>query len=147
MILTRPALTATAPQLPAAAEAARDLSRAIAFRLQWRWRIPATRHLAAAIPQLASLTPSQLGVLAGHLHRTRPRRTRPGHPAGYGMVHAGTLTATTPTGDLVTLTPGSTWHPGYRLHHATSRRTTLITIDTAAIAQLLTPSAAQPCAP
>jgi hypothetical protein len=137
VILTRPALTATAPQLPAAAEAARDLSRAIAFRLQWRWRIPAARHLAATIPQLASLTPSQLGVLAGHLHRTRPRRTRPGHLTGYGMVHTGTLTATTPPGDLVTLTPGSTWHPGYRLHHATSRRTTLITIDTAAIAQLL----------
>ena len=37
----------------------------------------------------------------------------------------------------MTLTPGSTWHPGYRLHHATSRRTILITIDTAAIAQLL----------
>ena len=113
--------------------------RAIAFRLQWRWRIPATRHLAAAVPQLASLTPSQLGVLAGHLHRTHPRRTSPGHLTGYGMVHAGTLTATTPAGDPVTLTPGSTWHPGYRLHHATSRRTILITIDTAAIAQLLMP--------
>ena len=49
------------------------------------------------------------------------------------MVHAGTLTATTPAGDPVTLTPGSAWHPGYRLHHATSRRTILITIDTAAI--------------
>jgi hypothetical protein len=145
VILTRPALTATAPQLPAAAEAARDLSRAIAFRLQWRWRIPATRHLAATIPQLASLTPSQLGVLAGHLHRTRPRRTSPGHHAGYGMVHAGTLTATTPAGHPVTLTPGSAWHPGYRLHHATSRRTTVITVDTAVIAQLL-PCRARPAA-
>jgi hypothetical protein len=133
-ILTRPALTAAAPQVPAAAEAARDLYQAIAFRWQWRWRIPATRNLAAAIPQLASLNPHQLGVLAGRLHRTRPRRITLGHLTGYGMVHAGALTATTPTGDLVTLTPGSIWHPGYRLHHATSRRTVLITIDTAAIA-------------
>jgi hypothetical protein len=146
VILTRPALAAAAPQLPAAAEAARDLSRAIAFRLQWRWRIPATRHLAATIPQLAGLTPSQLGVLAGHLHRTRPSRTIPGHPAGYGMVHAGTLTATTPAGDPVTLPPGSAWHPGYRLHHATSRRTILITIDTAAIAQFLPCRARRPAA-
>jgi hypothetical protein len=142
VILTRPALTAAAPQLPQAAEAARDLSRAIAFRLQWRWRIPATRHLAATIPQLASLNPGQLGVLAGHLHRTRPRRTSPGHLPGYGMIHTGALTATTPAGDPVTLTPGSTWHPGHRLHHhTTSRRTTLITIDAAAITQLLTPCA------
>ena len=145
VILTRPALTAAAPQLPAAAEAARDLCRAIAFRLQWRWRIPATRHLAAAIPQLASLNAGQLGVLAGHLHRTRPRRTSPGHLTGYGMVHAGALTATTPAGHPVTLTPGSAWHPGYRLHHATSRRTVLITIDAAAIKQLL-PCRARPAA-
>jgi hypothetical protein len=137
VILMRPALTAAAPQLPAAAGAARDLYRAIAFRLQWRWRIPATRHLAAAIPQLGGLNPGQLGVLAGHLHRTRTRtrRTSLGHLTGYGMVHAGTLTATTPAGDLVTLTPGSTWHPAYRLHRTTSRRTVLITVDTTAVAQ------------
>jgi hypothetical protein len=53
------------------------------------------------------------------------------------MVHTGTLTATTPAGDLVTLTPGSTWHPAYRLGHATSRRTVLITVDAEAIARLL----------
>jgi hypothetical protein len=137
VIIMRPALTAAAPQLPAAAVAARDLYQAIAFRLQWRWRIPATRHLAATIPQLASLTPGQLGVLAGHLHRTRPRRTSPGRLTGYGLVHVGAVTAITPAGDPVTLTPGSTWHPAYRLHHTASRRTVLITVDAAAIAQLL----------
>ena len=103
---------------------------------------PASRH----IPQLAPLSPRQLGVLAGHLHRTRPRRTSPGHLAGYGMVHAGTLAATTPTGAPVTLTSGATWHPGYQLHHPTSPRTILITLDTTTIDQLRTPSA-QPCAP
>ncbi len=81
-------------------------------------------------------------MLAGYLHRTRPRRTSPGPLTGYGMIHTGALTAATPAGDPVTLTPGSTWHPGHRLHHHTpSRRTTLITIDTAAITQLLTPCA------
>jgi hypothetical protein len=137
VILTRPALAAAAHQLPAAVDTARDLYRAIAFRLQWRWRIPATRHLAATIPQLTSLSPYQLGVLAGHLRRARPRRASLGHLTSYGMVYAGTVTATTPAGDPVTLTLGSTWHPAYRLHHATSRRTILITIDTAVIAQLL----------
>jgi hypothetical protein len=149
VILTRPALAA-APQLPAAAQAARDLHQALTFRLQWRWRIPATRRLAATIPQLAGLSPHQLGVLAGQLHRTRPHRTGPSRLPGYGIVHTGTLAATTPTGTPTTLTPGATWHPGHQLHHATSRRTILITIGTAAIDQLLNRSAAptaQPCAP
>ena len=145
VILTRPALTAAAPQLPAAIQAARDLHQAITFRLQWRWRIPATRHLAATIPQLASLDPHQLGVLAGHLQRTRPRGTSLDHLTGYGMVHAGALAATTPAGDPVILTPGATWLPGHRLHQATSRRTILITMDTSAIGQLQV-SAAPPAA-
>jgi hypothetical protein len=139
VIFTRPALTAAAPQLPAAAHAARDLHQALTFRLQWRWRIAATRRLAATIPQLATLNGHQLGLLAGYLHRTR---TRPGTGLarldGYGTVHAGTVAATTPTGDPITLTPGATWGPGHQLHQATSRRTILVTIDTAAIAQLLT---------
>jgi hypothetical protein len=139
-IATRPAIATAAAQLPAAARAARDLHQAITFRLQWRWRIPATRHLAATIPQLATLNPHQLGILAGHLHRTRPRRSGPGHLGGYGLVHTGTLAATTPTGDPVTLTPGAAWHPGYQLHHPTRRHTTVITVGTAAIAQILTPS-------
>jgi hypothetical protein len=66
------------------------------------------------------------------------------------MVHTGVLAATAPTGDPITLTPGATWHPGHQLHHPTSRRAILITIGSAAIDQLLTPSAAptaQPCAP
>ena len=45
-------------------QGARDIGSAIVFRLQWRWRIPATRHLAAAIPSLAGLSSQQLGVLA-----------------------------------------------------------------------------------
>ena len=150
-ILTRPALLAAAAQLPAAAHATRELYQAITFRLQWRWRILATRHLAATLPQLATLNGHQLGVLAGYLRRTR---THPGtglaHLTGYGIVHTGTLTATTPAGAPVTLTPGATWHPGHRLHHPTSRRTILITLETTAIEQIRTPSAAattQPCAP
>jgi hypothetical protein len=150
VIVTRPALAAAAPQLPAAAQAARDLYQALTFRLQWRWRIPATRRLAGTIPQLATLGPHQLGVLAGQLHRTRAHSAPLGHLGGYGMVHTGVLAATAPTGDPITLTRGATWHPGHHLHHPTSRRAILITIGSAAIDQLLTPSAAptaQPCAP
>lgn len=150
-ILTRPALLAAAAQLPAAAHATRELYQAITFRLQWRWRILATRHLAATLPQLAALSPHQLGVLAGYLRRTRAHPgTGLAHLTGYGIVHTGTLTATTPAGAPVTLTPGATWHPGHRLHHPTSRRTILITLETTAIEQIRTPSAAattQPCAP
>jgi hypothetical protein len=108
VILTRPALAAAAAQLPAAMDAARDLQQTLTFRLQWRWRIPATRHLAATLPQLASLNDHQLGILAGQLHRTRPRRSGREHTPGYGMVHTGTLAATTPAGNPVTLTPGAT---------------------------------------
>ncbi len=138
VILARPAITAAAPQLPAAAASARAVHEAIIFRLQWRWRIPATRHLAATIPQLTGLNGHQLGMLAGHLQRTRPHRTDLDHITGYGMVHTGTLAATTPTGASVTLTPGTTWDPHHRLHRTTTRRTILISIDTAAIEQLLT---------
>jgi hypothetical protein len=144
VILTRPALTAAAPQFPAAAQAARDLHQAITFRLQWRWRIPASRRLAAITPQLASLDLHQLGLLAGQLQRTRARRADLRHITSYGVVHTGTLAATTPTGDRVTLTPGTTWHPGYQLHHATRRRTILISIDTTAIERLLATTAVAP---
>jgi len=54
----------------------------MAFRLQWRWRIPAIRHLAAAIPQLAGLSGRELGVLAGQLHRSRPRGASLDHLTG-----------------------------------------------------------------
>ena len=72
-ILAMPALAATAPRLAQAAASARALHDAITFRLQWKWRIPATRHLAAAFPQIARLSQQELGLLAGHLHRTRAR--------------------------------------------------------------------------
>ena len=142
VILTRPALTAAVPQLPAAAQAARDLYQTITFRRQWRWRIPATRRLAATIPQLAALNPHQLDLLAGQLQRTNARRADLRHITSYGMVHTGTVAATTPTGDRVTLIPGTTWHPGYQIHHAPSRHAILITIDPTAIDQILTTPAA-----
>ena len=66
-----PALTASIPRLGPAADNARALHGAITFRLQWKWRIPATRHLAAAFPQIAGLSQQELGILAGYLHRTR----------------------------------------------------------------------------
>src|SRR5580658_1552663 len=71
ILLARPAATATTTRLPDAARSARHLRDAITFRLQWRWRISATARLAAANPELARLTTAQLGLLAGHLHRTR----------------------------------------------------------------------------
>jgi hypothetical protein len=137
-ILARPAITAAAPRLAAAARAAQALRQAITFRLQWRWRVPATRRLAATIPQLAALNGHELGVLAGHLQRTRARRADLRHTTGYGMVYAGALTAITGTGAPVTLTAGATWDPRHQLHRAISRRTILISTGTAAIEHLLT---------
>jgi hypothetical protein len=137
-ILAMPALTAMIPRLGPAADNARALHAAITFRLQWKWRIPATRCLAAAIPQLAPPDGQQLGILAGNLHRTRRMpATRP----SYGVVRAGTLTATTGSGGLVALGPGATWDPSHRLRHAT-RRASLVHIDAAALHQLLSPSPA-----
>ena len=129
LTLAMPALSAAVPRLAAAAATARDLHAAITFRLQWRWRIPATRRLAAALPPLATPGPRQLGIIAGHLHRTRCRRTIPPALAtgSYGLLHAGTITATTSTGQTLTLTPGTTWTPHHTLHHA-SQPATLIHI-------------------
>jgi hypothetical protein len=86
-------------------------------------------------------------VLAGHLHRSRPRTATLDHLTGYGMVHTGAITAITPTGDPVTLTPGATWDPRYRLNRATSSRTVLIAIENAAIERLraaITDTSGQP---
>jgi hypothetical protein len=137
-ILAMPALTAAIPRLGPAADNARALHDAITFRLQWKWRILATRHLAAAFPQIAGLSQQELGILAGHLHCTRRRLdARP----SFGVVRAGTLTATTDSGGLVTLGPGATWDPSHQLRQAT-RRATLVHIEAAALYQLLTPSPA-----
>jgi hypothetical protein len=146
IILGRPAATAAAARLPAAARATTALRNAINFRLQWRWRIPATRQLAAAIPQLAGLDGPQLSALAGHLTRTRTRCRRQLPPAlagSYGIIRAGTITATTSTGEPVTLTAGATWHPQHQLHRAT-RRATLIHAPAAALRE---PPATGPQAP
>ena len=135
IVLGRPAATAAAARLPTAAHTARVLRDAITFRLQWRWRIPATTQLATAHPQLAHLTSAQLGLLAGHLHRTR-------HPLpatladSYGTVRSGKITAITASGEPTTLSPRETWGPHYRLHRAT-RRATLIHIDATTLHQLL----------
>ena len=69
-------------RLPAAVRDLRDLHGAIVFRWQWRWRIPATARLAAAYPELGRLTAAQLGILAGHLQRTRCRGPLPAELAG-----------------------------------------------------------------
>ena len=135
-VLATPALSATTPRLTQAAASARALHHALTFRLQWRWRIPATRHLAAAFPPIARLSQHELGLLAGHLHRTH---RKPGPRPSYGVVHAGTLTATASTGALVTLGPGATWDPSHQLHH-TTRRATLIHIEATTLHQLHTPS-------
>lgn len=80
-----------------------------------RDRVPAAVEmadppLATAIPQLADLSSQQLGVLAGHLHRTRIRRARAEHArsASYGMVAARNLTTITPAREPVILSRGAT---------------------------------------
>jgi cytochrome b len=136
-ILARPAISAAAPMLIATARGGRALYQAIAFRLQWRWRIPATRELAATVPQLAGLSDHQLGVLAGHLRRTRPRGSNLEHLTGYGIVQTGAVIATTAGCALVALTAGETWDPHHQLQRTISRATVLISVHAAAIEQLL----------
>jgi hypothetical protein len=140
-ILAMPALTAIAPRLAQAAASARALHDAVTFRLQWRWRIAATRHLAAAMPQFSELGQQQLGVLAGHLRRTRTRHNLAANAVrpSYGVVRAGTVTAIISPGHLVTLNPGATWNPGHQLHRITCRAT-LVHIDAATLDQILSAS-------
>ena len=110
------------PRLAAAATTGQELAAAVIFRLQWRWRIPATRQLADALPALAGLSAAQLSILAGHLRRTRHHGALPATlTASYGIVAGGTITASTPATAHATLTPGTTWQPGHRPHHATGR--------------------------
>jgi hypothetical protein len=136
-VFGRPAVVAAAAQLPAASSGARGLRDAIAFRLQWRWRVPATERLASAHPELGRLTGAQLGVLAGRLSRTRHRGQLPACLAGsYGIVRAGTVTAASATGQPLTLTSGTTWDLGQQLSRA-PRRATLVHIDAASVRQLL----------
>jgi hypothetical protein len=121
-ILGRPAVTAAAGRVPAAAASVRELAATVIFRLQWRWRIPATSQLAGTLPALAGLSAAQLSILAGHLRRTRHRGALPaGLTASYGIVAAGTITASTPAGPRATLTPGTTWQPGHQPLHAAGR--------------------------
>jgi hypothetical protein len=137
LVLGRPA-AAAAVRLPAAACTARDLrdGDAVTFRLQWRWRIPATRQLAATCPELTSLTPAQLSVLAGQLRRTRHHGCLPaGLAASYGTVAAGAFTATIKDQSL-TLIRGGTWAPQHQPGRAI-RRATLIHINAAALDRLL----------
>ena len=92
VVLGRPAVVAAAAQLPAAAAGARGLRDAIAFRLQWRWRIPATAQLAFAHPELGRLTSAQLGILAGQLSRPGTAAScPPAWPAATGSSAPGPL--------------------------------------------------------
>ena len=135
VLLARPVVTAVAAQLPAAAAGARGLLDAIAFRLQWRWRIPATEQLAFAHPELGRLTSAQLGILAGELSRSRHRGQLPASLAGsYGIVRAGTATAANASGQPLTLDRGATWGPRHQLGRA-ARRATLIHVQAAAVRQ------------
>jgi hypothetical protein len=137
VVLARPAVAAAAAQLPAAASGAAGLCDAISFRLQWRWRIPATEQLAFAHPELGRLTSDQLGILAGQLSMTRHRGQLPAGLAGsYGIVRAGTATAAYVTGQPLTLAGGATWGPRHQLCRA-ARRATLVHVDATAVRQLL----------
>jgi hypothetical protein len=137
VILARPVVIAAAGQLPALAAGARGLRDAAVFRLQWRWRIPATAQLASAHPELGRLTGAQLGALAGQLRRTRHRGQLPAGLAGsYGIVCSGITTAASTTGQPLTLARGATWGPAHRLARA-MRRATLVHVEAAAVRQLL----------
>jgi hypothetical protein len=135
--LAMPALTAAVPRLAAAAATLRELHAAITFRLQWTWRIPATRRLAATLTPRATPGHHQLGIIAGQLRRTRCRHAIPAALAtgSYGLLRAGTLTATTSSGQELTLTAGTTWTPHHTLRRA-SRHAILIHIDAHHIRQL-----------
>jgi hypothetical protein len=138
VMLTMPALTAAGPRLAAAGATLRELRTAITFRLQWKWRIPATRRLAAAVTPLATLDHQQLGIIAGQLRRTRCRHAVPADlvTGSYGLLRAGTVTVTTGSGRPLTLPRGTTWSPHHTLHR-TSRRAILIHIDAHEIRQLI----------
>ena len=136
VLLGRPAATASAARLPAAVGTARELRDAITFRLQWRWRIPAARHLAGTLPALAGLSAAQLSILSGHLDRTRHRGQLPATLTGsYGIVHTGTIITATSTGGTADLSAGATWDAAHQPRYAT-RRAILIHIDAATLSQL-----------
>jgi hypothetical protein len=144
VMLTMPALTAAVPRLAAAAATLRELHTTITFRLQWTWRIPATRRLAAAVTPLATLDHQQLGIIAGQLRRTRCRHAVPADLAtgSYGLLRAGTITVTTGSSQPLTLSPGTTWSPHDTLRGA-SRRAILIHIDAHEIHQLISHATGQ----
>jgi hypothetical protein len=139
-VLAMPAVTANIPRLGAAAATAGELRAAIAFRCQWRWRVPAVRALGATLTREA-LTGIQLGAIAGHLTRIRPGRQLPAGltAPGYGVVRAGTVTAVNRHGEHITLTAGGTWDPSCQL--TTSHRATLVHISAATLQQLLSAGA------
>jgi hypothetical protein len=137
-VLAMPAVTAAGPRLADAAATLGELHAAITFRVQWRWRIPATRRLAAVTPLATAAGHQQLGLVAGQLRRTRCRRVIPAGLAtgSYGLLQAGTITVTTGSGQPLTLTPGTTWSPHHILRGA-SRRAILIHLDAREIRQIL----------
>jgi len=136
VILGMPAITATIPRVPAAAATVGEVRAAIAFRWQWRWRIPAVRALNTTLTQ-KGLSGTQLGVIAGHLTRARPGRYLPARLTApcYGVVCAGTVTGINRQGEHVTLTAGSTWDPSCQLK--TSHQATLIHISATTLHNVL----------
>jgi hypothetical protein len=124
------------PRLAAAAGTCRELYAAVTFRAEWRWRIPATRRLAAVTP-LTSLDHRQLSVVAGQMCRTHCGGIIPAAlvTGSYGLLHAGKVTVADSGGQTLTLTAGSTWSPRHTLLHA-SRRAVLIHISAHEIRQL-----------
>ena len=138
VVLGLPPVVAAAAQLPAATAGARGLRDAIAFRLQWRWRIPATEQLTFAHPELGRLTSVQLGILALQavpFPAPRPASRWPG-PRLRTAARRGTATAADATGQALTLTRGATWGPRHQLCRA-ARRATLVHVDAASVRQLL----------
>jgi hypothetical protein len=97
--------------------------------------IPVGRHRAGPPGSLKGEgRHDQLGIIAGHLERTRTRRSVPARLAagGYGLVCAGTVTA---RGERVTLTAGGTGDPAARLE--AGRRAVLVHISAATLHQVL----------
>jgi putative peptide zinc metalloprotease protein len=144
-VLGRPAIISVAALVPAAGRAARELYAATTFRWQWRWRIPAT-HRLATLPQMTGLSGAQLGVLAGHLRRTRCRGSLPPLLATtYGVVTAGSVIRATGSGQPQMCLAGSVWIPGHQPDRP-ARRATIVHVPAEILRQILGPPEDAPVA-
>jgi hypothetical protein len=129
-VLARPVAATTASKSAAVIDATSQVVERVRFRLQWRWRIPATHNFAAAVPALGSLDDNQLSVIAGQLQRRRVLRhnTHTHHGGTYTLLHTGTATIQIqPDAPPQPITAGATIHPNQRLYSC-SRGALLITL-------------------